>query len=288
MLEETKEDLSRELPAGANRTRQGRATVGPHHASWLLNVVSGDVQLAHSCYTQKRAQRCSVRPPSIDANAMWIAHYAPGKYSSLRPDHPHPSRDTGLIAKIFAPRVPLWLLAFAGEANDALFFLLQFTPLESFAVDPGLAQTGCFPYATHYPYSHSVLGMVLTGIALAGAYTALTGRKVSLGDQAAIVLTTLTHALLEWPAHRADVKVLPHDGTAIGAGASLIPAPSHAPLSVRRRGSIRALYATFQACLTTPRCCSRPSSLSSSVAYGRTRRSRPSARVQATSGIRTG
>jgi hypothetical protein len=49
---------------------------------------------------------------------MWITHYAPG-----------------LIAKIFAPRVPLALLAFAGEANDALFFFLNFFGIESFGIN---------------------------------------------------------------------------------------------------------------------------------------------------------
>ena len=52
---------------------------------------------------------------------MWIAHYAPG-----------------LVAKIFAPRVPLSLLTFAGEANDALFFVLNFFGLESFEVSSKL------------------------------------------------------------------------------------------------------------------------------------------------------
>jgi len=61
---------------------------------------------------------------------MWIAHFAPG-----------------LVAKPLAPSIPLWLLALAGALPDAAFFVLR----------------GCFPYATNYPVSHSLLGMAVLG-----------------------------------------------------------------------------------------------------------------------------
>jgi len=77
---------------------------------------------------------------------MWIAHFAPG-----------------LVAKPFAPGIPLWLLALAGALPDAAFFVLSLLGLESFSVDKGLMNRGCFPYATNYPFSHSLLGMAVLG-----------------------------------------------------------------------------------------------------------------------------
>lgn len=164
---------------------------------------------------------------------MWIAHYAPG-----------------LVAKVFAPQVPLSLLTFAGEANDALFFVLNFLGLESFSVNPVYEHTGCFPYSTNYPFSHSLLGMFLVGIGLATAYSSFSNRPVTIREKLAIVLCSLSHFILEWPAHREDVKVMPMDDTAIGRGwfdapvllfvvettiffTGLFVYSSYAPLSVR-------------------------------------------------------
>lgn len=77
---------------------------------------------------------------------MWVAHYA-----------------APLAIKPFAPEVPLSLLCLAGALPDALFFILNFLGIESFSVDQTLAKRGCFPYATDYPYSHSLAGMGVVG-----------------------------------------------------------------------------------------------------------------------------
>lgn len=70
----------------------------------------------------------------------------------------------GLIAKPFAPRVPLLVLAFAGAIPDAAFFVLQFFGLETFNLDTGIVRAGgCFPYTNEYPYSHSLAGMTVLG-----------------------------------------------------------------------------------------------------------------------------
>ncbi|KZT30899.1 hypothetical protein NEOLEDRAFT_1238075 [Neolentinus lepideus HHB14362 ss-1] len=132
---------------------------------------------------------------------MWIAHYA-----------------SGLVAKPFAPGVPLWLLALAGAIPDAVFFVLNVIGVESFQVDPDLQRRGCFPYATYYPYSHSLVGMVALGAILASVYKSKAVRQVTAQDMAMITLTAASHFLLEWPSHRADVKITPHDNTSLGAG----------------------------------------------------------------------
>lgn len=71
---------------------------------------------------------------------------------------------TGLVAKPFAPRVPLVVLALAGALPDAVFFILQFLGIESFNLDQAIANRGgCFPYTNDYPLSHSLAGMVGVG-----------------------------------------------------------------------------------------------------------------------------
>ncbi|KAH7927238.1 hypothetical protein BV22DRAFT_1007297 [Leucogyrophana mollusca] len=132
---------------------------------------------------------------------MWIAHFAPG-----------------LVAKPFAPGVPLSLLALAGAIPDATFFILNFFGLESFSVDPKLMRRGCFPYATDYPFSHSLVGMAALGLALTAGYTLMTQRKVTPKDQAILLAVTLSHFLFEVPSHREDVKITPMDSTNLGAG----------------------------------------------------------------------
>ncbi|EED80214.1 predicted protein [Postia placenta Mad-698-R] len=132
---------------------------------------------------------------------MWIAHYA-----------------SGLIAKPFAPGIPLSVLCLAGAAADALFFLLNFIGLESFNFDASIAG-GCFPYTNDYPYSHSLVGMGVSGLLVAAAYKAARpDARVSSTDLLVIVAAGLSHFLLEWPSHRHDVKLTPHDAHAFGVG----------------------------------------------------------------------
>jgi hypothetical protein len=139
---------------------------------------------------------------------MWIGHYA-----------------SGLIAKPFAPGVPLSLLCLAGAIPDVTFFVLNFLGIEAFAVNDEYSKRGCFPYATYYPYSHSLLGMILIGTGLAAAYKAISKRHdVPLQDLAVIVATSASHFLLELPAHREDVKIVPNDNIALGFGLSDKPA----------------------------------------------------------------
>lgn len=64
-------------------------------------------------------------------------------------------RFLGLIAKTYAPGVPLSLLCLAGAIPDATFFVLNFLGIEAFAVNDEYSKRGCFPYATYYVSSRS-------------------------------------------------------------------------------------------------------------------------------------
>ncbi|KIP11743.1 hypothetical protein PHLGIDRAFT_63177, partial [Phlebiopsis gigantea 11061_1 CR5-6] len=139
----------------------------------------------------------------------WIAHFA-----------------SGLVAKPFAPRVSLAVLAFAGPMPDALFFVLQFFGIESFNLAESIArQGGCFPYTNDYPLSHSLAGMLicdLIGVILAVLYKSFARVPASLTDMLAITATSTSHFLLEWPSHRHGkghhTKITPGDNAAYGAG----------------------------------------------------------------------
>ncbi|GJE86241.1 hypothetical protein PsYK624_023210 [Phanerochaete sordida] len=133
---------------------------------------------------------------------MWIAHYA-----------------SGLIAKPFAPRVPLVVLAFAGIASDALFFVLQMLGIESFNLDTAIVRSGgCFPYTNDYPLSHSLVGMVAAGVLVAAVYKMVARVPAPPKDLAVIVAAAASHFLLEWPSHRHDTKITPGGDALFGAG----------------------------------------------------------------------
>ncbi|EGN93168.1 hypothetical protein SERLA73DRAFT_190053 [Serpula lacrymans var. lacrymans S7.3] len=139
---------------------------------------------------------------------MWIAHFAPG-----------------LAAKPLAPSVPLSLLALAGAIPDAAFFVLSFLHLESFRVDPNLMKRGCFPYATDYPISHSLVGMAVIGAAFTAGYTMMTQRRVSIQDQLVLMAVTLSHFILEVPSHRPDIKIKPTDPDSANLGSGMFDHP---------------------------------------------------------------
>lgn len=125
---------------------------------------------------------------------MWIGHVAPG-----------------LVAKVFAPGVPLWLLALAGFLPDAAFFILNFFGVERFRMHEELARRGgCFPYATDYPYSHSLVGIAVTGVASTAAYILLSDRRVKVKEVAAVFGVALSHFFLELPSHRSDIEQSAH------------------------------------------------------------------------------
>lgn len=133
---------------------------------------------------------------------MWIGHVAPG-----------------LVAKVFAPGVPLWLLVLAGFLPDAAFFTLNLFGVESFQVHEEFARRGgCFPYATDYPYSHSLVGIAVIGIALTAAYILLMDRSVKVKEAVAVFSVVLSHFFLELPSHTPDIKLHPAEQSAHGVG----------------------------------------------------------------------
>ncbi|KAF8574032.1 hypothetical protein K439DRAFT_1373602 [Ramaria rubella] len=130
---------------------------------------------------------------------MWVAHFAPG-----------------LTAKPFVPNVPIWVLALAGALPDALHFVLNLMQIESFNFDNSLVRKSCLPYSNDYPFTHSLMGMVIAGLVYIAIYTHLAGRRVTLRDQGVLLAVVLSHFFLELPVHRKDVKITPGDDAVLG------------------------------------------------------------------------
>lgn len=119
-----------------------------------------------------------------------------------------------LAAKRAAPGTSLgWLFA-ACQLPDLLWPALLLTGIERARVAPG--DTAFTPLAfDHYPWSHSLLMMVVWGALLAALY------RWRGGDaRGGLVLAALvvSHWLLDWITHRPDMPLVPGGGPKLGLG----------------------------------------------------------------------
>jgi hypothetical protein len=125
-----------------------------------------------------------------------------------------------LGAKRYAPRVSLGVLFLACQLADLIWPNLVLLGVESVAVEPG--NTALTPLNfLHYPYSHSLVALLLWSAIFAGLYLLLT----QTGWKSAIVLAAviLSHWVLDVLTHRADMPVTLSDSSRIGAGLWNLP-----------------------------------------------------------------
>jgi len=127
----------------------------------------------------------------------------------------------GLASKRWAPRASLGWLVLAPVFVDMLWSVFILTGIERARIVPGI--TKAMPLDLEYmPISHSLIGMVVWGVVLGGAYLAL-----HKDMRAAVVLFVgvVSHFLLDWISHRPDMPLLP-DGPRIGLGLWNFPVPA--------------------------------------------------------------
>ena len=119
----------------------------------------------------------------------------------------------GYAAKHTAPRVPLAVLFIAAQFADLLWPVLVALGVERVHI-----VTGDTPFLNlsfdSYPYSHSLLMLVIWGIAFGGIYRLLTGDRRALPVLFALVVS---HWLLDFATHRPDLPLVPN-GTTYGLG----------------------------------------------------------------------
>lgn len=118
-------------------------------------------------------------------------------------------------AKKYAPRVSLGMLFLACQLADLVWPSLVLLGIETFKIEPG--NTALTPLRfIHYPYSHSLLALLLWSVLLAGLYTLLhrSGKKVAM----VIAVVVFSHWILDFLTHRPDMPITLNDATLVGLG----------------------------------------------------------------------
>jgi hypothetical protein len=120
----------------------------------------------------------------------------------------------GLGAKALAPRVSLGTLFLAAQFIDLLWPSLLLLGIERVRIDPAATRVTPLDFE-HYPFSHSLAGVLLWALAFALVYQAV--RRYPRG---AIVLAAavVSHWLLDAIAHRPDLPLYPGGSQFIGFG----------------------------------------------------------------------
>lgn len=118
-------------------------------------------------------------------------------------------------AKKFAPQVSLGILFLACQLADIIWPNLVLLGIEALEVEPGITVMTPLNFV-HYPYSHSLVALLLWGAIFAVLY-ALLRRS---GTKAAIVIgmLVLSHWVLDVLTHRPDMPISLADSSAIGFG----------------------------------------------------------------------
>src|SRR5438093_7074059 len=120
----------------------------------------------------------------------------------------------GFAAKPVAPRVSLAVLFAAALLADLLWPLLVASGVERVRIDPGNTAFTPLDFVS-YPYSHSLVMLVVWGVVLA----ALHGLGASRDGRTFAVLVALvvSHWLLDFVTHRPDMPLYP-GGPTVGLG----------------------------------------------------------------------
>jgi hypothetical protein len=111
----------------------------------------------------------------------------------------------GLAAKRAAPRVPLVILFAAAQLADVLWPFFLAAGVEQVRIDPGNTAVTPLDFVS-YPYSHSLVLLVVWGAVLAWVYGRLTGVT---GAFAVIAALVVSHWVLDFVTHRPDMPIYP-------------------------------------------------------------------------------
>ena len=119
----------------------------------------------------------------------------------------------GMTAKRAVPRVSLAILILAAQLADVVWPALVAIGAEQVAIDPGNTRVTPLNFIS-YPYSHSLVTLVLWALAFAYVF------GWSRGPRAIPILAALvvSHWVLDVITHRPDMPILASDRTKIGLG----------------------------------------------------------------------
>jgi membrane-bound metal-dependent hydrolase YbcI (DUF457 family) len=111
----------------------------------------------------------------------------------------------GFAAKRAAPRASLGTLFLAAQFIDLLWPLLVLAGIERVRIAPGITVVTPLDFE-HYPWSHSLLMVLVWGVLFAGVYFLIRrDRRTSL----VLGLAVVSHWVLDWLTHRPDLPLAP-------------------------------------------------------------------------------
>ena len=120
----------------------------------------------------------------------------------------------GFAAKRIAPRAGLGSLFLAAQFVDLLWPTLLLVGWERVAIAPGVTAVTPLDFQ-HYPISHSLAAVAGWGVAIGGAYFAITGRWK---DGLVVALLVASHWFLDAIVHRPDLPITPLGPERVGLG----------------------------------------------------------------------
>ncbi len=129
---------------------------------------------------------------------MFIGHYA-----------------IGLGAKRFAPAVSLGTFFLAVQFADLLWPTLVMMGIEHFEISPGITEVTPLDF-TSYPYSHSMVMLLVWSVLFAGVYYLARGRRLVAASILAV--SVFSHWLLDVATHRPDMPITVGGAQRLGLG----------------------------------------------------------------------
>jgi membrane-bound metal-dependent hydrolase YbcI (DUF457 family) len=119
----------------------------------------------------------------------------------------------GFAAKRVAPKVSLGVLFAAAQLADLLWPVFVGLGLEQVRIDPGNTAVTPLDFVS-YPYSHSLVTLILWGVVFGWIYGARSGERRVVAIIAALVVS---HWVLDVATHRPDMPIYP-GGSKVGLG----------------------------------------------------------------------
>jgi membrane-bound metal-dependent hydrolase YbcI (DUF457 family) len=121
----------------------------------------------------------------------------------------------GFAAKKVAPTVSLGTLFIAAQLADLVWPVLVLLDIEKVEVSPGITAFTPLDFI-HYPYSHSLVGLLGWAIAFAAAYAV--ARREPIHAALIIAALVLSHWLLDFLTHRPDMPLSLGESQRVGLG----------------------------------------------------------------------
>ena len=111
-------------------------------------------------------------------------------------------------------RISLGTLFIAVQLVDLIWPIMLLAGIESVRIAPGITEVTSLDFY-HYPYTHSLLGVMFWGCIIGGIYLF---RKRSLQGALIIAGAVLSHWLLDLVTHRPDLPLYPGSDIVMGFG----------------------------------------------------------------------